>query len=311
MRNNLHRRMIVLSIAAAVVTIGLKTTAWLSTGSISLFSDAAESLVNLAAALVAFFALSYAARPADAEHTYGHEKIEFFSSGMEGTLIIIAAVTIGWQAIGRFIHPEPLEQIGIGLGFSLAAAAINGIVGYLLVRIGRRDRAVVLEADGHHLLTDVWTSVGVAAGLVAVLITGFQTLDPIIAMVVAGQILWTGGRLALRSFQGLMDVALPPADMATLRNLLESELPAGTTYHALRTRGAGARRLVDFHLLVPGAMSVVDAHSFADELERKIETALPNSDVTIHIEPIEAEASWQDNRLAGVETPDAPKPAPT
>jgi cation diffusion facilitator family transporter len=303
MANATHRRLIALSIAASVATIGLKTAAWLLTGSVSLFSDAAESLVNLTASLLALGALIYSARPADAEHTYGHEKIEYFSSGMEGMLIIIAALTIAWQAVHRLIHPEPLAQLGIGLAFSLTAAGLNAIVGYFLVRVGRRDRAIVLEADGRHLLTDVWTSVGVAVGLIVVLLTGYQPLDSLIALLVAAQILWTGGRIIQRSFQGLMDVALPPADLSALRQLLAEKLGPGMSYHALRSRAAGARRIVDFHLLVPGALSVLEAHAFADELEQAIENALPGSDVTIHIEPIEAEASWRDNRLASVEMP--------
>lgn len=301
MTQRTHRRLIGLSIAAAIATMGMKATAWLLTGSVGLFSDAAESLVNLSAALMAFFAVWYAARPADAEHTYGHEKIEYFSSGMEGALIILAAGAIGWQALERCLNPQPLTELGLGLAIGLAAAAINGLVGFWLLRVGRRDRSVVLEADGHHLLTDVWTSMGVAVGLAAVWLTGWQPLDPLIALAVAASILYTGGRILWRSFRGLMDSAMPEADLALLRKTLDEFLPPGMTYHAVRTREAGARRLVDFHLLVPGEMTVLAAHAFADRLEERIELALPRSDVTIHLEPIEAKASWEHNPLAGVE----------
>src|SRR5262245_20061113 len=244
MQNLRHRRLIALSIVAALATMGLKATAWLLTGSVGLFSDAAESLVNLTAATLAWLALWYAARPADAEHTYGHEKIEYFSSGMEGALIILAATAIAWQAAHRLLHPQELEKLGLGLAIDLGAAGINGAVGWWLVRVGRRDRSVVLEADGHHLLTGVWTSVGVAVGLVAVLATGWHMLDPLIAIAVAISILWTGGSILRRSFRGLMDTALPAADLELPRKTLDERLRPWMAYHAVRSRAAGARRIV-------------------------------------------------------------------
>lgn len=302
----LHHRLLLLSVLVAVATMGLKVVAWLVTDSVSLFSDAAESLVNLVAALIASFSLWYASQPADAGHAYGHEKIEYFASGAEGSLIILAAGTIAWQAVLRLLRPEELARLDLGLVLSLVAAGLNGLVGWWLVRVGRRDRALVLEADGQHLLTDVWTSVGVAAGLLAVLATGFQWLDPIIALLVAAQVFWTGSKIVRRSFKGLMDSSLPPAEVEGLRQMIQENLGPGMTFHALRTREAGARRLIDFHLLVPGAMTVLDAHAFADELEARLEATWTPCEVTIHLEPIEAETSWLHNPMKNVEAASPP-----
>jgi cation diffusion facilitator family transporter len=291
---------ILLSIAAALVTIGLKSLAYGLTGSVGLLSDALESGINLLAALTAFLSLWYASRPVDRTHTYGHEKIEYFSSGLEGVLILVAGVGIAVVAFRRLLTPQPLEALGVGTLIGLAASLINFGVALVLLRVGRRHHSIVLEADGQHLMTDVWTSVGVLAGLLVVWATGLNWLDPAIALVVAGNILWTGFGLIRRSFDGLMDRAWPEEEQAELRRVISATIPAGTTFHALRTRRAGARRFADFHLLVPGEMSVRDAHNYA---EAAVQAAMPHAELTIHIEPIEEQRSWADNVLAEFEPP--------
>lgn len=303
------RALVLLSILAALLTIGLKFLAYRLTQSVGLLSDALESLINLFAALTAYLSLRYSQRPADATHTYGHEKMAYFSSGVEGVLVVLAGVVTAWAAIGRLIHPEPLTALGLGAGLALGASVINLGVGLLLVRVGRREHSIILEADGKHLLTDVWTSVAVVAGLVAVWASGLYVLDPVIAILVGGNILITGLRLIHRSFNGLMDHALEPDELATLRTAIRENLPPGTDFHALRTRQSGARQFADFHLLVPGAMSVHEAHDLAERVEAVLRTALPRVAVTIHIEPIEEPASWEDNALRGIEPPGlAPEP---
>jgi cation diffusion facilitator family transporter len=297
------RKLALLSVLAAVLTIGLKTTAWLLTGSVGLLSDALESGINLLAAVTAYLSLHYSSRPADATHTYGHEKIEFFSSGLEGLLIVLAGGVIAWVAIERLISPAPLTDLGLGTAIALAASVINLAVGVTLVRVGRRHESIVLEADGKHLLTDVWTSVAVVVGLVVVWTTGVLTLDPIIALLVSANIMFTGLRLIRRSIDGLMDHALPAAEMDQLREVIRRHTPPGTAFHALRTRRAGARKFADFHLLVPGAMSVRQAHDLALKIEEALYAALPRIEVTIHIEPIEDRASWEDHALRGIEPP--------
>jgi cation diffusion facilitator family transporter len=292
---------ILLSVAAAIATIALKLGAYLVTHSVGLLSDAIESVVNLIAAVTAYLSLRYAARPVDESHTYGHEKIEFFSSGLEGMLILGAAVGIAWYAVRRLLVPEPLQPLGVGLCLALAAAVINGVVGVLLIRVGRARRSIVLEADGRHLLTDVWTSAGVLAGLGLVLLTGWQVLDPLVALVVAGNILWTAFDLVRRSFNGLMDHALPEADQAVVRSAIEAQLGPHMDYHALRTRQAGARRFVDFHLLVPGDFTVKEAHALTGRIEAALHAALPGLEVTVHVEPIEEPAAWQDSALLPLE----------
>src|SRR5262245_50983605 len=230
---------LILSISAAVATLGLKTGAWLFTGSVGLLSDALESGINLVAAIVAYIALWYSIRPADREHTYGHEKIAFFSSGLEGGLIIVAALGIISTAVQRLIRPVPLEGLGLGVVMSGVAAAINFVVAQILLRAGRKHGSIILEADGHHLMTDVWTSAAVLGGLAVVAFTKLYWLDPVIALGVAANIIWTGFQLVRRSFHGLMDVALPEGDLARLRAAIDSQLEPGTTYHALWCRLAG------------------------------------------------------------------------
>lgn len=297
------RTLVLLSVLAAIVTIGLKALAYSLTKSVGLLSDALESGINLFAAATAYLSLRYSHRPADAEHTYGHEKIEFFSAGLEGVLIVVAGVGTGWVAVRRLIQPEVLSDLGLGAGLTLAASAVNLAVGVLLVRVGRRNHSIVLEADGRHLLTDVWTSVGVVAGLVVVWLSGVFVLDPVIAILVGANIVFTGVRLIRRSFNGLMDHALDPEELDALRAAIRQSLPSGTDFHALRTRQAGASRFADFHLLVPGAMSVRDAHDLAERVEAALRGALPRVAVTIHIEPIEERVSWEDNALRGIEPP--------
>jgi cation diffusion facilitator family transporter len=292
---------ILLSILAAVATIALKSAAYLLTGSVGLLSDAVESLVNLVAAVTAYLSLRYAARPVDASHTYGHEKIEFFSSGLEGVLIGVAALSIAWYAVRRLIVPETLQPLGLGLTLALVASVINGVVALVLLRAGRKHGSIVLEADGRHLLTDVWTSAAVLAGLGLVGLTGLYVLDPLIALVVAVNILWTGFSLIRRSFDGLMDHALPVEEQAAVRSAIERHLGPNMTYHALRTRQAGRRRFVDFHLLVPGRLSVQQAHTLTGQIEEAVRGVLPEMEVSVHIEPIEDSAAWSDSALLPVE----------
>ncbi|HKB01312.1 MAG TPA: cation diffusion facilitator family transporter [Gemmataceae bacterium] len=297
------RGLALLSVLAAVLTMGLKGTAYLVTGSVGLLSDALESGVNLFAAVTAYLALRYSQRPADATHTYGHEKFEFFSSGVEGVLIVVAGIATAWVAVNRLLHPAPLESLGLGTAIALAASLINLAVGILLVRVGRREQSIVLEADGRHLLTDVWTSVAVVTGLVVVWTTGVLVLDPVVAIVVGGNIVFTGLRLIRRSFDGLMDHALPADQQEALRQAIREHSPPGTAFHALRTRQAGARKFADFHLLVPGVTTVRAAHDLGVKVEEALEAALPGVEVTIHIEPIEDRKSWEDHALRGIEPP--------
>jgi len=301
MSNSHPRYPLLLSIAAALITLGLKSVAYWLTGSVGLLSDAVESIVNLVAALTAIICLWYAARPVDPSHTYGHEKIEYFSSGLEGVFILIAAVSIAWYAVLRLLQPQPLEGLAIGTALALAATVVNFVVARLLLRVGRQAQSIILEADGQHLMTDVLTSLGVVVGLIMVKITGWEILDPLIALLVASNILWTGLKLMASSFNGLMDHALPEAEQVLVRTAVDKILPRDVTYHALRTRQAGARRFADFHLLVPGAWSVQKAHDLTGQVEDAIKIALPGIEVTVHIEPIEEPAAWADSELLPLE----------
>jgi cation diffusion facilitator family transporter len=292
---------VLLSILAAFVTLGLKALAYLLTGSVGLLSDTAETSVNLVAAVTAYFSLLYAARPVDESHTYGHEKIEFFSSGLEGMLILVAALAIAWYAIHRLFRPEPLHPLGVALSLLLLTTFINGTVAYLLLRTGRAYHSIILEADGRHLLADVWTSTGVFLGLGLVWLTDVKVLDPIIALAVAGNILWTAVDLIRRSFDGLMDHALPPAEQAAVRTAIEAHLGPQMAFHALRTRQAGSRRFVDFHLLVPGQLTVQRAHALTGRIEGAVRAALPGVEITVHIEPIEEQSAWEDSALLPLE----------
>ena len=287
-----------LSIAAALATIGLKTLAWWLTGSVGLLSDALESLVNLAAALLALTMLRVAASPPDEEHPYGFSKAEYFSAGIEGALIVLAAAGILASAIPRLMDPQPLEAPILGLALSAAASAINLGVGLLLIRVGRREHSITLEADGHHLMTDVWTSAGVIAGVALVFATGWLVLDPLVALAVAIHIIWAGLRLMRRSWRGLLDAAISSEDSREVTKLFsEYSKRYGVTFHALRTRQAGARRFISFHFLVPDAWTVARAHQLSEEIESRIRSLVPNAAVFTHIEPISDPASYEDQGL--------------
>ena len=291
------RRYAVLSIVAAVLTIGLKLGAYLLTGSVGLFSDAAESVVNLVAAVAALWALLYAARPPDEDHAFGHDKAEYFSSGLESALILLAAGWIGVTAWDRFTDPQPLQNVGIGLSITLVATAINGGVALIILRAGRRLRSITLRADAQHLLTDVWTSLGVVLGIATVELTGWLVLDPLIGLVVAANILWTGVRLLRDTAQGLLDRALPPEDREAIVKVLSRYEDEGIRFHALRTRASGPRRFISMHILVPGGWTVQRGHDLSEQIERDLAAVLPQSTFFIHIEPSEDPASFADQSL--------------
>ena len=286
-----------LSIAAAILTIGLKTGAYLVTDSVGLLSDALESCINLVAAVVAFWALSFAAKPADVEHPFGHTKAEYFSSGLESALIMVAAIGIAIAAWDRLLSPHPLEQIGLGLGLSLIATAINGGTAWVLLRAGKRFRSITLRADAHHLLTDVWTSAGVLIGIGLVKLTGWLILDPIIALLVAANIIWVGVRLLRETGSELLDRSIPADERNQIKTLMMPYEQQGTQFHALKTRGAGSRRFISFHVLVPGAWTVYQGHQLCEELELAIIQQLPGSYVITHLEPQENPESWTDQEL--------------
>jgi len=292
-----------LSIGAAIVTISLKTTAYLLTGSVGLLSDALESVVNLVGALMALAMLTVAARPADEDHAYGHSKAEYFSSGVEGTLILIAAVSIVITAIPRLITPKPLEQVGVGLGISVVASLVNLVVSLILLKAAKLYRSITLEADAQHLMTDVWTSVGVLAGVGLVALTGWQRLDPIVAIIVAANIVWSGVHIVRKSALGLMDTALPIKEQTILKNILDKYTQNGVEYHALRTRESGSRQFVSFHILVPGKWSVQRGHRLLESIEAEIRHEMPSATVFTHLESLNDPASWDDTNLDRPETP--------
>jgi len=275
----------------------LKTIAYSLTGSVGLLSDALESGVNLVGALMALAMLTIAARPADEDHAYGHGKAEYFSSGVEGTLILIAAGSIAVAAALRLISPKPLEQIGVGLGVSVAASLVNLFVALVLLKAAKSYQSVTLKANAHHLLTDVWTSAGVLVGVGAVAFTGWERLDPIVALIVAGNIVWSGIRIVRESVLGLMDTALPLEELNTIQKVLERHCQTGIQCHALRTRQAGSRRFVSLHVLVPGDWTVDRGHKLLERMEDDIRSALLNVTVLTHLESIQDPASWNDVHL--------------
>ncbi len=289
-----------LSIGAAVTTIALKSAAYLATGSVGLLSDALESVVNLVAAVLALVALTIAARPADDSHHFGHGKVEYFSAGAEGLMILVAAVLIIVSAVQRLITPQPLEDLGIGLAITVVATVINGVVGGLVLRAGRRHRSSTLVADGKHLLTDVWTSVGVIVGVGMVAITGWLPLDALVAIAVALNILWTGWGLVRHAMDGLMDHALPSADVAkvtsALRTVRHSHTPGDVEFHAIQTREAGRERFVSMHVLVPGTWTVAEGHDLLEQVEQAVVSELPGAQVHTHLEPREDPRSYDDAR---------------
>jgi cation diffusion facilitator family transporter len=286
-----------LSIATAIATIALKTVAYLLTGSVGLLSDAVESLVNLVGACMALAMLTIAARPADEDHAFGHSKAEYFSSGVEGTLILVAALAIAVAAIERLFDPKPLEQVGAGLVVSVAASLVNLVVALILLRKSKQANSITLKANAHHLLTDVWTSVGVIVGVAAVALSGWIRLDPIVALVVAANIVWTGVRIVRDSVLGLMDTALPAEEREAVKRVLAAHSANGVQFHALRTRQAGARRFVTVHVLVPGAWTVHEGHQLLERIEADIRRALPNVSLLTHLESLDDPTSWEDENL--------------
>jgi cation diffusion facilitator family transporter len=293
-----------LSIAAAIATITLKVLAWRWTGSVGLLSDAAESVVNLVAALVALWALSVAARPPDERHAYGYSKAEYFSSGVEGFLILAAAAGILFAAWERWRNPKPLVNAGVGIAVAAAASAINGAVAMILLRAGRRLRSITLTADGRHLLTDVWTSLGVIAGILLVGWTGWLRLDPLIAAAVAVQIVWTGWRLLRETGLGLLDSGLPEDERREVTEALAPFQNQGILFHAIRTRVAGTRRFISMHVLMPGDWTIQRGHDLCEAIEAALRERLPGANVFTHLEPREDPVSWEDRKL------DRPAPRP-
>lgn len=299
-----------LSIAAALATIALKSYAYWLTDSVGLLSDALESLINLVAAVIVLVVLSIAARPPDDDHAYGHDKVEYFSSGAEGVMILLAAFSIAYTAWERLMHPEPLQQLDLGIAISVFASLINLFVARILISVGQRRQSITLEADGKHLMTDVWTTIGILIGIGIIAVgnhfevtlnwakqlgmNGWEILDPIIAILVAINIVWAGLHLIRRTIAGLMDAALPEEELAEIINVLERFAASDQiTYHALRTRYAGARRFMSVHVLVPGHWSVQQGHDLLELIEQQIMDKFNNIDIDTHLEPIEDLASWR------------------
>lgn len=294
-------RFALVSVAASLVTMALKFTAFFLTGSVSIFSDAAESVINLAAGLIAFLALLLAARPADKRHAYGHDKVEYFASGVEGALILVAAATIFASSFRRLLAPVPLENLGLGAIVLFLAALINFLAVRILLRGAKKHDSITLEADAKHLMTDVWTSMAVIAGVGVILMAPSQWLflDPLIAMAVALNILRCGVDLLRRSWNGLMDYTLPEEEVRIITDVIHAHVP-GFPYHGLRSRKAGAKRFIDVHLLLPGYRTVQEAHDLCDRIEEQVESRLTNTSVTIHVEPLEDDASWDGHNVGGL-----------
>jgi cation diffusion facilitator family transporter len=290
-----------LSIGVAVLTISLKTIAYLVTNSVGLLSDALESIVNLVGALMALSMLTIAARPADENHTYGHSKAEYFSSGVEGTLILVAAISIAYAAIQRLIMPKPLEQVGIGLLVSVAASLANLAVALILRRAGRKYNSISLTSNSHHLLTDVWTSGGVLLGVGAVVITGWQVLDPLIAILVALNIVWTGVGIIKKSVSGLMDSALSKEYLDVIQSVLDGHKETEVKFHALRTRQSGSLKIISMHVLVPGVWTVDRGHQLVTKIENELSSAIGDSVIFTHLESLSDPASFDDGTFGSRE----------
>ena len=283
-----------LSIGAALTTITLKGIAYALTGSVGLLSDAIEAVVNLVGATVALAMLAVAAQPPDDEHHWGHDKAEYFSSGVEGSLIVAAAISIAIVSASRLLHPQPIEKAGLGLLVSSLASVVNLVVARILFDVGRRFDSITLEADARHLMADVWTSVGVIGGVGLVALTGWTRLDPIVALLVAANIVRTGGRLVQRSVQGLLDTALPVVESEAVERILASYRTQGLEFHAVRSRQAAARRFVTMHVLVPGEWTVHRGHELLERIEHEIRGCVPNCSVLTHLEPVEDPTSFDD-----------------
>jgi cation diffusion facilitator family transporter len=289
------KKFIYLSIVAAVLTISLKGSAYWLTGSVGLLSDALESCVNLLAAVIALFVLSIAEKPADDDHAFGHSKAEYFSSAIEGGLIVVAACSIVWSAWPRLFNPLPLENVGFGLMISLSASLINLVVAMILIKKGKESHSITLMADGKHLMTDVWTSVGVLAAIGLVKLTGWLVLDPIIAMLVALNIVWTGWRLMHQSARGLIDTAIPADERRQIELIFDHYRESGIEFHSLMTRQAGQRKFISVHILVPGEWTVQRGHDLLEVIEKEVRDHfhLPVT-VFTHLEPVEDPASQYD-----------------
>ena len=303
-----------LSVAAAILTIALKSGAYLLTGSVGLLSDAAESVVNLVAAAVALYALRVAARPADDQHHFGHAKAEYFSAGVEGGMIVVAACFIIYSAVERFLNPQGLENVGVGLGISILASAINGAVALVLMRAGRRHNSLTLVADGKHLMTDVWTSAGVVVGVLLVGLTGWERLDPVVAVLVGLNIVLTGYRLLQTSTGGLMDTAWSEGDNAAYAQMLATFATEDVQFHALRTREAGHQKFAEVHALVPGELSVRQAHDIVEDIEEESRRRFAETQLLVHLEPREDPRAYDDfptevriDQPAPPTRPDAPE----
>lgn len=311
---NHDRRLLVryawLSVAAAISTMAIKFVAFAVTSSVGLLSDSLESTVNLVASVGAVIALTIASRPADAEHHYGHAKAEYFSSFAEGAMIMLAAAMIALTAIDRLINPKPLEHLGIGVAISIGASLINLAVALVLLGVGRRSRSIALEADGKHLMTDVWTTAGVVSAVMLIGLTGWEWLDPLIALVVAANIVVSGLRLVARSSQGLMDVALPQQQRDAIDQVLERHTSVNTLFHGLRTRESGHRAFMSVHVLVPGAWSVQRAHDYVENVELDLRAVVNDLTVDTHIEPLEDARSFADEGLDRRSVPPSVRPGP-
>lgn len=291
-----------LAIAAACLTIALKTAAWLVTDSVSLLSDALESVVNLAAAIIALIALSVAYKEPDEDHAYGHNKAEYFSSGIEGALIVIAAISIIVTSVPRLFDPRAIDQVGLGVVISVVASIVNLVVARTLLSAGRRFDSITIEAEARHLITDVITSGGVILGILIVSYSGWERLDPVIALLVAANIIWTGYQLVRRSVLGLLDTALPKQEIAIIEHVLAGYRETGIVdTHALRTRRAASRRFASVHIIVPGDWSIERSHALAEDIERDIRTSLPLTTVFTHLEPDTDPATWEDTGLDRLE----------
>lgn len=273
------------SIAVSLVVLGLKYLAYALTGSVALYSDAIESIINVVTAIAAFFAIRVSLRPADANHPYGHSKAEYFSAVLEGVLILVASLAILREAYGAILDPHPLQAPALGLAVSAAATALNGAWGWLLISTGRKRRSPALVADGKHLMTDVYTSGGVIVGVLLVAVTGWAILDPILAALVALNILWSGWSLIRESVGGLMDTALPAEDLAVVQETIDANMTGALEAHDLRSRHAGRMTFIDFHLVVDGAMTVDASHAICDRIEAALKVDHPDSIISIHVEP--------------------------
>ncbi len=293
-----------LSIVTGIAVFLLKLGAYAVTDSVGLLSDALESTVNIVAAVVALVALKAAARPGDHRHHFGLSKAEYFSALVEGLMIMVAAGLIMYTAIRRFLDPQPLEDIGVGLAIAVTASALNGFVAWILMRAGRRHRSIVLTADAKHLMTDVWTSVGVVAAVALVSLTDVLRLDPIIAMVVALNIVFTGLRLIGSSAMGLLDASLPEDENAQIIEILQRYQDDFVRFHAVQTRESGRQRFVSMHVLVPGSWTVAAGHDLLEAVEADIREALPGTVVQTHLEPIDDPRSWEDQPPGGLPIPD-------